>query len=160
MKTLKFFVLISIIFMQYQNTYSYGIAISNPCVVREFPSPYFFPNVTVSVDFRLDTFHITDSRFARCRIYVIQGNSQVLMYNEIVEAGVNLSTPINPTNLSGFGYNEPVEIKIVATSSLFPNLHNMRFNHKYKNLGILMSSIISFFLLTAWQRKDLLHRLL
>jgi len=107
---------------QYQDSYSYGIAISNPCVVREFPSPYFYPGVTVSVNFRLDTFHITDSRFARCRIYVIQGNSQVLMYNEIVEAGVNLSTPINPTNLSGFGYNEPVEIKIVATSSLFPNL--------------------------------------
>jgi len=122
MKTLKFFVLISIIFMQYQNTYSYGIAISNPCVVREFPSPYFFPNETVSVDFRLDTFHITDSRFARCKIYVIQGNTQVLMYNEIVEAGVNLSTPVNPSNFPNFGFNEPVEIKIVATSSLFPNL--------------------------------------
>ena len=124
MKTINFYalVLFFIMIIQYQNSYSYGVAISNPCVVREFPSPYFYPGMTVSVNFRLDTFHITDSRFARCKIYVIQGSSQLLMYNEIVEAGVNLSTPINPTNLSGFGYNEPAEIKIVATSSLFPNL--------------------------------------
>lgn len=122
MKTLKLSAIILFLFMQNQNIFSYGVAIMNPCVTREFPTPYFHPVSSISVDFRLDTFHITDSRFARCKIFVIQGNHQSLMYNEIVEAGVNLSTPINPQNMAGFGSNEPVEIKIVATSALFPNL--------------------------------------
>jgi hypothetical protein len=122
MKTLKLFVTILFIIMNYQNSFSYGVAITNPCVTRDFPTPYFYSGGTISVDFRLDTFHVTDSKFARCKIFAIQGNTQVLMYNEIVEAGINLSTPINPVNLPDFGYNEPVEIKIVATSSLFPNL--------------------------------------
>lgn len=122
MKTLLISVFILIFVMQYQNSFSYGIAIMNPCVTREFPTPIFHPVSSISVDFRLDTFHITDSRFARCKIYVIQGNNQLLMYDETVEAGMNLSTPINPANLNGFGYNEPLEIKIVATSALFPNI--------------------------------------
>ncbi len=122
MKTLKLSAVIIFIFIQCQNLFSYGVAITNPCVTVEFPTPFFHPLNSISVDFRLDTFHITDSRFARCKIYVIQGNRQALMFNEIVEAGINLSTPINPQNLTGFGYNEPVEIKITATSALFPNL--------------------------------------
>ncbi|HMS34150.1 MAG TPA: T9SS type A sorting domain-containing protein [Ignavibacteria bacterium] len=122
MKTLKLTAIIFFIFIQYQNLFSYGVAITNPCVTGEFPTPFFHPLNSISVDFRLDTFHITDSKFARCKIYVLQGNRQELMYNEIVEAGINLSTPIDPQNLTGFGYNEPVEIKITATSALFPNL--------------------------------------
>lgn len=134
MKTIKYFVLMLLIILSFQNSYSYVIGVSHPCNNENFPSPYFYPNCTVNFNFRFDSVHVTDSKFARCRIYTVQRGTEVLMYDQVKESGVYYSVPINTLNFLNLAFNEPVRIKIVVTSALFPNLpfNNSGYSIVYK----------------------------
>ena len=129
MKTLKFFVLMLFVMFQSQTTYSFGIAIGNPCIQAAFPTPYFYPNGSISVNFRIDSLSIIDSKYALCMIYVVQRNVEVMMYSDVIEQGHNLSIPINPMNFPNLAYNETVKIKIEAVSARPPHLSS--FNYAY-----------------------------
>ncbi|MBK8550169.1 MAG: hypothetical protein IPL53_03580 [Ignavibacteria bacterium] len=122
MKTIKYFVLMLFIVIPFQYSYSYVIAVGHPCNNENFPSPYFYPNGTVNFNFRFDSVHVTDSKFARCRIYTVQSGTEVLMYDQVKESGVYYSVPINTLNFPDLAFNEPVRIKVVVTSAYFPNL--------------------------------------
>ena len=107
--------------IQIQEAYSYKIYINHPCDNSEYPTQFYYPTSSVSVDFRIDSSFYFDSRFAWCHIYVKQNGVEVLMYQELVETKVWHSTPVNPLSFPNLGYNEPVEVKLVAISQNPPH---------------------------------------
>lgn len=100
----------------------FQITVNNICSSQNNPTPFYYPSGNINVNYRIDSVGIFDRGFPRCKIYLIQGNSEILMYNEIVPKGVYLSTPLNPENIPGLQYNEPVIVKITAVSSYIPVL--------------------------------------
>ncbi len=122
MKTLKILAVILFMMISIQNIFSYVVFVRTPCDNANYPTRFFYPTSSVNVNYRIDTNYILDTRFALCQIYVIQNGVQVLMYQEVVETENWFSTPVNPMAFPNLGYNEPIEVKVIATSLQVPHL--------------------------------------
>lgn len=122
MKTIKIILFIIMTIMINDKCMSYKITVTNICASQDNPTPFYYPSGNINVNYRIDSIGIFDRGYPRCKIYLVQGNNEILMFNEIVPKGVYQSTPLNPENLPGLQYNEPVKIKIAVASEYIPAL--------------------------------------
>ncbi|MEZ4691838.1 MAG: T9SS type A sorting domain-containing protein [Ignavibacteria bacterium] len=120
MKTIKIFLLVMFTFIINEMGMSYHIAVNNICPSQQNPTPFYYPTGNINIDYRIDSVGSLDRGDPRCKIYLVQRGVHILMYDQIVPKGQNLSTPLNPENFPGLKYNEPVGIRITAISPMYP----------------------------------------
>ncbi|HMQ67371.1 MAG TPA: T9SS type A sorting domain-containing protein [Ignavibacteria bacterium] len=120
MKTIKVFLLVMFTFLINDMGMSYLITVNNICPSQQNPTPFYYPTGNININYKIDSAGSLDRGDPICRIYLVQRGVQILMYDQIVPKGQQLSTPLNPENLPGLKYNEPVTIKITAISTMYP----------------------------------------
>jgi len=123
MKTIKLILFIMLTFLINDKGMSYSISVNNICPSQENPTPFYYPTGNININYKIDSVGSLDRGDPRCRIYLVQGGVHILMYDQIVPEGQQHSTPINPENFPGLKYNEPVGIRITATSIMYPMFH-------------------------------------